>query len=551
MRDMALKDTGYMARNVLGYDYDRDWATSAIKRPGGVRDSGPYLQMVEFIDGTAPNKLLMAPRGSYKTTILIAYCIRRLLENPNRRFIYGMATAKQAVDVTNAIKNEFERNEKLIELFGDLKTDEWARSEFTIKGRTLNLKEPSFKAWSIEKNLTGSHCDELILDDMVISTNVRTTDALERPKYAYRQAQPLVDPGGRVIISNTSYNDDDLTSWVRRELAEQFSVLVLDSGVEIENLGDGKYGLRGTPAFPHQPMEFLQSKFSTMATTEFAHQYLNRSISSGMSEFERTQFKYSRWTNHMNAMNFYVLTDTATSSRSENCYSVIAVVGLDSTNNAYLCDLKVGHFDPYSFVRLFVDVVQYWENRVKIRAALFEKIALNRVFQVGIQEELARRAMRLNLVDVSRGFETPSKEQRIRSLQIRFREGRFHVVNTVPRHFQDIGKEKLLFSPDGYKSADGMALPDGELVNEFIRFPVYSKNDIADALADIDALDSQGNRICIGSRLSVQEMYSRNKKSSGRLVDIPALSNLVPGGSGGRSGPQYDFFESMKERMVQ
>lgn len=92
-----------------------------------------------------------------------------------------------------------------------------------------------------------------------------------------------------------------------------------------------------------------------------------------------------------------------------------------------------------------------------------------------------------------------SKDQRIQALSGRFEQMRFVVLDTVPKTFNDGNMWRTLWDPDGHHREDGAKEPSGELVDQFLRFPVGKYKDIPDALADLDVTDKDGRRICMGS----------------------------------------------------
>jgi hypothetical protein len=71
------------------------------------------------------------------------------------------------------------------------------------------------------------------------------------------------------------------------------------------------------------------------------------------------------------------------------------------------------------------------------------------------------------------------------------------VVDTVPKWFDDIDGKKLLWDPEGFKDAQtGIRQPDGELVNEFVRFKAPGmKKDVADSIAMVLEYDKTGGRM--------------------------------------------------------
>jgi len=520
MQEIAKSDTGWLARNVLGYDYDLNDEDGKMVRPGGIRAEGPHREMTDFLDRRSSKaKHLEAPRGSYKSTILTAYCIRRALENPDIRILYGMETFKNALGKTRTIQKQFEENPKLIELFGDLKTSEWGRDQFTIKGRTRVVDQPTFQAFGLERVVTGSHFDLIILDDLVSWQNARTKDGLEKPKNCLKDVESLRDPGCEVIIVGTRYHDDDLYNHILTDLEDQFETLVLDAGVELDFDPDGKQEavLMGEPSFSHLTMDVLSKKLKIQGTAYFSAQYLNRCLSAADQLFYRAQFKQEHWAEWMDGMNAYILTDTATSDHDDGCYSVVAMVMIDGDDIAYVADLVVGQWRPHRVSNEILGMIERWEDMLRIKGVVMEKIGLNKVYRGWLEQEAKKRKLSLRIFDIPRGVNIPGKKQRIRGLQPRFEAGRIRFLNTIPRYCND-GKS-VLFDPAGYRGDNGEILPGGELVDQFIRFPMHKFLDIPDALADLEAIGMDGRQV-------VQRTFGRGKEN--QSSSRPRMGRYAP-----------------------
>ena len=551
----CLTDTGFLARHVLGMNYSKVRDANGVlveKRPGGILASGPHQKMVELLDSPTTQKIMEAPRGSFKTSLLHAWIIRLILVNPNIRIFYASDVYANALKTIDAIKSYFERCGPLREIFGDYVGDNWRRESLTVSKRTKFLKDPTLSCFATDKDVTGGHCDVMIWDDIVTDKNSRTVEGVQKAIGIFEAAQPLLDPGCIQVINGTRYVDDDLLGHVERNLSDHFEKLILDAGVDLVNDERGGFQLVGEPSFEHLDKPFLQKYLSIMGPKRFSAQYLNRCLATGMSIFDRRQFRTIRWEDGMEHLACYILTDSAVSEREDGCYSVIALVGLDAVNNAYVMDVRVGHMAPADFRKELFSVIERWQPRVQIRSVLMETIAMNRVFKSMIEEEARKRQMRVNLVDVMRGSSSQSKEQRIQGLQGRFADGKIYFMDTIPKTFNDLGTTKVLFDPNGMKTEDGKTLPDGEIVLEFVRFPVHGKRDIADALADIEAVDKAGDRLCQPQSRTSLKKHDAMRKRAGLVIPIPMmvngreqLVNIVP-----TSNPTSDgFWKNTYDRL--
>jgi len=499
----ALSDTGFFARRVLGFDYDKD-PKDDEKRinigTGGIRDNGPHQRMTRFFDEAGPGiHHLEAPRGSYKTTLCMAYMMRRAIRNPNIRILYVREVHKEAKNILRTMQQFFEENEKVLALFGHMRSSKWGKTgdEFTVAGRTLIAPEPTFKSGGVDVSMTGIHPDIIIADDLVTWDNVRTEDGREKTKACIKMLVPLLMGGGTLFIIGTRYAGGDAYDFVMNEL-KGVRVEIIEAGVEmVKDEEEGIVKLVGTPTFEHQPISYLQSKLNSMRAADFASQYLNRIISGDTQPFTKEQFRLcTLHQDTISTLSGYILTDTATKPEEDACHSVIAVVGMDATDTAYVLDVSVGHWTPGQFIEEFFDTLGKWGLALTIHSQLFEEITMNEVFISAIEEEARRRGVRLNIERIKRSGAENRKVQRILGLQGRFATGRIFFNRTVPRVFADLAQTRELLNYPHEPLNDGSVPVSGELIDQFVYFPRHSRNDIPDALADIDRVDRNGNRIC-------------------------------------------------------
>jgi hypothetical protein len=529
-KENVLNDTGLFAREVLGYNYTKDEKTGALTRDdhSGVSKYGKHREIIDFIDASADRrKMLQAPRGALKTTIAQAWVMRLVLKNPNLRVLWASETYSQALTAIGAIKSEFDDCEVLRNLFGDLKVKgKWATTKFTIAGRTLtNQKEATFQAGGIDKALTGGHFDIIICDDLVSWNNVRNAGGMTKVLDFFRMVEPLLDPGGFLLVTGTRYSEEDLYAHI--EEVGFYKSLIIGCGYTVELDADKTPILVGEkPTFGHLPLEHLKKKLKTMGVRDFMSQYVNKVTSGATQYFRRDQFRTARWEPWMEDLNGYILTDTATAQHEQACYSVIALVGLDAGNCAYLMDLEVGRWLPSEYVSRLYDLRERWCQRLSISKLLMETNACTQVFEAMIEERGRASGQRFILEKMKRGSTEPSKHQRIQRLTARFENGQFIVLNTVPRTFMDLGQQKVLFDVDGFKDPEsGVVLPSGMLVNQFIRFPSTVYRDIPDALADIDAVDIKGRRHCVGTGLKDSRRNQDAMRRRGKVVPMRANVN--------------------------
>jgi len=523
VKQRALSDTGYMCRNMLGFDYDLDDTSGQEVRPGGVRGEGPHKEMIDFLDDRSCRyKMIQAPRGSFKSTILVGYAIRRITENRNTRVLYCMKTANQARSKVGQISDLLtNQNLNYYRSFGDVKGKPWKRTEPTIAGRTLDLAQASVTCAGVDVALVGGHYDIIILDDLV-DWDTLTDDKIQKTLQFYRMVQPLLDPGGEVLVTGTRYAHNELYGWLEVNQNEMFRIKKWDCGMRpVAQEWGGSYVLEGTPVFKHLTAKVLWEKFANNGydVKDFCSQYCNIIVSGNQDFFFRSEFKPHQWEpSWMQHLSGFLLTDTATSVKDTANLSVAILVGLDGQDNVYVLDMLCGRMDPTDYVSQTVDMVERWMAQVDIRGITMEKTSANVLFANNFQEMFRRRKIRMpHMHKLSRSGSDEAKDQRIQRIQQRFRDGRIYFVDTLPRYYLDKGREKLLWDPEAYRDSenkDGPPLPGGELVDQFVYFRQGWGDDIADCLADVDVMDLQGRRICTG-----MGFRSRERQEHQAMVD--------------------------------
>lgn len=517
-RQRCLSDSGYVCRELLGWDHDEDEHDRPINvGTGGVRADGAHGLMVAMLDNpTTHFKLLEAPRGSYKSSILQGFCTRQILVNPNVRILYGMKTDMKVQEKAEGIRQALMRPE-VTALFGEQKGDLWQLDRFTVASRTqINLQEATFNTFSLESLPTGGHYNFIIVDDLIDHENVSTPQAIRTSKKVAELIYPLLTTGGYLIWVGTRYGDEDLYHMLENSPLYSHphgERLILGAGVKVVKkdgrdldlvLEDG----RTEPVFPHLTMKKLKQALLAMSREgnffNFSCQYLNVVPTGQEESFKREHFKPVRWSAEMKGLSGYLLTDTATSEKEEGCYSVIAYCGIDEHDQFYLLDLRVGHWRPTQFVDQFFDVLEKWSRRVNHIAEVWEKISLVQVFKAMIEADSRSKKVRLHTIEVPR-FSGDRKMARIHTMERPMMQGRFYVLTPsnleqlgVPKYFDDVDGPKLLWDPNGFRDPrTGIRYPAGELVDEYVRVGAHPKCDIADALSLVsDYSVRSGRRIC-------------------------------------------------------
>ena len=541
-RKRAESDFFYFARFVLGFnkskiEYRELRSGKEIKKQKieegpqwGISPLTPHKKIVDLLTSGEQKIHVEAPRGTYKSTLLICWAAWHICRNPNVRIFYSMDTHKQAKKRVAKVRQFLENNPKIKELWPSIDVAPAGTGAFICSNRTdPTIVDPTMEAGGPDCDFTGSHFDIIILDDIVNFKNVRTADGLANSVEFFDMVQPLLDPGGIIAAIGTRYHEQDLWYEILNQSSEyggEWHCLVLDCGMQLFQTEEKKWVLKGDPIFPFLNEKvlngILNSKSQDGGHRTFSSQYLNRCLSADEQLFFRDHFKYTQTRDWMKHINWYVLTDTAVTPKDKACFSVVALVGVDGMNHAYLAKMFVGHWKPSEFRDGLFDMLEWGQSEgYKVKSVVIEQNTANTVFETMFDEEALRRKMRVKYSKIPRGQTDQSKDQRIMGLEARMQQGRFHVLDTVDRYFRDLNRTRVLFDPYGY-TKEGAPLPGGELVDQFIKFPSSKWKDIPDALADLEAKNKDGQRVCKGR--GHKGDVERNLGSRiGQVVDMPVI----------------------------
>lgn len=400
--------------------------------------------------------LILLPRGSFKSSIVtVGYSIYRIVQNPNDRILIANATYPMATQFLGQIKNHLQRNEPLKEIFGDFSetADQWREDRIFIGGEKAYVaKEPTVWAQGATSNVTGSHFNLAIHDDLVNDTNIGTKEQIEKIKQYYKQSLDLVDPDEkghrRVIVIGTTWHWDDLYAWIQEtpEVAEDFAILRLPAY-------EGEWG-KGKLLFPKRlSWETLAGNKRQQGAYHFSAQYMLDPIPTDEQVF-RPPFKTFEETDLRGLdLKRFITIDPAISEEKHADYSAMTCIGVDHNNDWYILDIWRDKVQP----KRLIDQIFYWNEKWKPTSVGIETVAFQKALQYFLYDEMKKRNRNIPLMELKNTDR--SKDERIRGLQPRYEMG-------------------SIFHPQ--KSS----VPDVEnLEDELRRFPKNSHDDIIDSLA--------------------------------------------------------------------
>lgn len=416
-RQLCKTDPFFLG-DVLGYDFQRD----------------VHAELFDTLSSDSQKILVLLHRGSYKTSATVCKIVQFVLNTPDIRIILMSANLKLTKNWLSEIRSHFDgRNtkSKLPQLF----------PEFCTKGKTgpelawtcparkrKHLKEPTCWVASQRATQTGQHCDIIFGDDMVHSSNWRSLEQMDKLESDFFHLAPLLDPGGKIIVTGTRYSWADLYQRIQDK----------DKGVgEWKILIRGCYKPDGSLFFPERltkdgrKIGFTQELLDSIKREDiqvFTSQYQNEIILGSTQLFPPEVLQRavkSRVDSEYPASAPCIFTlDLANTSSKTADDTVICVGKPDSRGRVWVEDVVGGQWSPYQIgTTLIAMYLKHRPSRIMIEKASGAE------FFVEFLRTLARDkglTLPLDFIKVSR--QADAKTIRVAALEAAFKTGRLFLL---------------------------------------------------------------------------------------------------------------------------
>lgn len=218
-KQLYLSDFFLFAKHCLGYK-DLEWEV--------------HKECVRVLESSAKRKLVVMPRGSFKSSLAsVAYPIWRLLKDPNLTILLDSELYTNSKNLLREIKGHL-ASSKLINIFGNLEGSKWDEGEIILSTRTRNRKEASITVGGIETTKVGQHYDLILGDDYNSASNSDSPEKCQKVLDHFKYNLNILNPGGEYVIVGTRYAELDVIGFL------------LSNVLEEKYLAEGKL-LRGSP----------------------------------------------------------------------------------------------------------------------------------------------------------------------------------------------------------------------------------------------------------------------------------------------------------------
>lgn len=378
-----------------------------------------------FLNRKSRKKMILIPRGHLKTSVVTkGFSIQQVLKNPNVRILIANQVWDKAREMLYEIKQMFTDKSNLPKIFGPFMSDRWREDDIVVRQRTRALAAPTIGTSGVEAELTSSHYDVIILDDLQGLQNYQTAEQREKVKRYYRSMMDLLEPGGLLIVIGTRWHLDDVYQYITDEEAEYFDITVRKV---VEN-GQIIFPKKFNKKFDPVTKSWVESNVPTMdfinylkkrPSEEFASQYMNEPIDSENQIIKKEYFKY--YDRRPERLFVSMTIDPAISEKQSADFFAINVSGMDEHYNIFVLDTLKGHWKVAESIDNIFTTYEKWKPSV----IGLETIAFQKALKSWIEEKMRARGTYFPITELKRNT-NESKEFRIKALEPFYREGKIY-----------------------------------------------------------------------------------------------------------------------------
>lgn len=365
--------------------------------------------------------------------------------NPDQYVIAATYAQELADDFGRKVRNQIADPAFGIVFPGvGIKSDSTSAKRFHITGPSDTLsttQDGAYFAVGVGGPLTGRGAHLLLIDDPVKNREEAESELMRRKTRDWytSTAYTRLMPGGRVVVIQTRWHEDDLAGWLLREHGqENWEVLDLPA------ISDD-----GVALWPEQyPVERLEQIKLAVGPRDWSALYQQRPSPETGDYFKAEWIKTVDVLPERRNLSIYGASDYAVTSDGGD-FTVHVIIGIDPDDRVYLLDLWRGQSSSDAWVEAFCDLVQKWrpigwaEETGQIKS--------------GVGPFLTRRMIERKAYVYREAFPTRGdKAVRAQSIRGRIAMNGLHILRDAP------------FKTD--------------LINEMMSFPVAVHDDQVDAL---------------------------------------------------------------------
>ena len=238
----------------------RNHLYATMKYLFGVEPTPLQYAMMESLQHHGRDMQLQAGRGAGKSVLTSILASWFLLRDPNTTIMVLSATAQKAVEFISMTRRIMD----IVPYCSHLApTDHMTDNAFAFNcgARSKVGQDASVFARGITSQITGSHADIVISDDIEIEGNSDTEIMREKLLGRLHELEQIRNPGGRVVMLGTPQTRDSIYNKLAKSYPQvKFPAVTPDPTVsaQMENVAQWILDLPGEPGTSTQPERFSQ-----------------------------------------------------------------------------------------------------------------------------------------------------------------------------------------------------------------------------------------------------------------------------------------------------
>jgi len=170
-----------------------------------------HKEIAEYLQHGTNRRGILAWRGASKTWVTIAYCCWRLFTNARHERITYVSKSERAAKESLYLARKWIGQARFLQhLVPDRKSGQRDSAlMFDVNGTDPD-RTPSFCAYGITGQITGSRSTCIVADDVETSENTLTLDMRKRLRDQVAEFENILIPGGDVVYLGTPHHEETL-----------------------------------------------------------------------------------------------------------------------------------------------------------------------------------------------------------------------------------------------------------------------------------------------------------------------------------------------------
>lgn len=375
---------------------------------------------------------IAAPRSHAKSTaITFSFLLAQVLFRQSQFVILVSDTETQASLFLGDIKQELIENEDLISLFGIKKFAKLSETDIIVEfddGHKFRII-----AKGAEQKLRGlkwnnKRPDLILCDDLENDEIVQNQERREKfRRWFYGALLPSKAQHGKIIIVGTILHMDSLLerlmpntiykTTIEESLKTYSTKKSLWTAIKYRAHNEDYTRILWKDRFSKELLLQIKEGFLSQGMPDvYSQEYLNYPIDESSAYFKRDDFVPFNLQDQEEKLNYYSAIDFAVSKTESADYTVIATVGMTSSGDLLVVDIRRARWDSAEIVEQMFSV----HRKYKPELFIVEQGAIQKAIGPFLQREMQQKGIYLNLYPM---VPTKDKQSRARSIQARLRAG--------------------------------------------------------------------------------------------------------------------------------